>query len=326
MKRFFDNISSQHLARAIAILLIVANHAFHQHLSIDISGGMLFLLFVSGYYLAQFSVGKNEVQLRAYLIKFTKKLVVPCFLISCFYFIWFQNLNFTELFFVHNWVSRQSIPWLPTWYPQMLLQLMVMLIALFYLIKPTRYINRTPINFAVSALLLSCVLFLLSDYIRSLGWASSDSRLPFSYLWCLFFGWLVYSLGQMKKHYLLIFVASLAFILGGVLVYPDSQKISSTLIFTVLTLLFVSNISIKMPSFLVVKLNLIANATFYIFLWHMSCFYLYHVLTGWQYQNTAFDINMYVFAVSLPCILWLLVQTSRKAVVKTRTEISQFVS
>jgi|GEM_PF-1765288 len=192
-------LEGQVVARALAILVVVATHAS----SWTIGGGMLTLLFISGYNFIMFSRGKSNSQLAIYCLKYTKNIVLPSVAIICIYFIWYQKFSVAEVLHYSNWVGTTSIAWMPVWYPSMILQVMALLTAIFLIFRPARFIEDHSYKYCVVSFIVACLLYILSDVLVEAELAAADARLSFSYLWCFTLGWLAYSIHKSENAWLL---------------------------------------------------------------------------------------------------------------------------
>jgi len=93
------------------------------------------------------------------------------------------------------------------------------------------------------------------------------------------------------------------------------------IIFSTVTSLFIVNPRVLMPNIVASLLKTIANATFTIFLVHMSFFYLYYVLTRWATQNGVFHTEMFLFSFVGSLLFWILWDGLQKAYFQTKQQI-----
>jgi hypothetical protein len=316
----FDYVDGQFLARALAISLVVMNHAISPDAYISLAGGMLTLLFIAGYNLTRFSKEKSDQELIIYYIKYVSKIVVPCFFIVCFYFIFTQKFEIDEFLFYSNWDRTESIPWLPVWYPQMLLQSVLLIVCLFWLMKPARFIEHNLLLFTVISFIIAISIYPLTALFQELGIADVQARIPFSYLWCLEGGGIVFAIVTKGKFVHKLVAVLLCVIVLSMLFYFDFLKETQAFIFITLIGLFILNPRLRLPTLLTIGVRLIANATFTIFLFHMSFFYIYHSLNGWPLIKPLFNFPMFVFSIVACVSLWVFSESIKKAYLQTKLQ------
>lgn len=316
----FDYIDGQLLTRVFAITLILMNHAISPNAYIGVPGGMLTLFFIAGYNLICFSEDKSDQELIAYYIRYASKIIIPCFFIVCFYFIFTQKFEIDEFLFYGNWDRKESTSWLPVWYPQMLLQSVFLIVCLFWLVKPARFIKRNLLLFSAISFTISILVYPLTALFQQLGIADTEARIPFSYLWCFVQGWLVFAIVARGAFIHKLLSVLLCVIVLSMFFYVGFLKEIETFIFITLIGIFIINPRFRLPTLLIIGARLIANATFTIFLLHMSFFYIYKSLNGWPSVEPMYDFQMALFSIAACVLLWMISESIKKAYLQTKLQ------
>jgi len=177
-------INGNTIARALAILLVVMNHA----VNLPFGGGMTFLLMLAGYNFAKFSFQKENILIINDLYKTTLKIVVPCILVIVLNFILFGNIRWQELLMFSNYLDNERVVAFPIWYAQVILQLAVLITIPIFVFNFSEHINKRPRFITLSVLLVALALWLFthSNY-------DSLTHLPYFYLWNFVLGWALWA-------------------------------------------------------------------------------------------------------------------------------------
>lgn len=167
--------------RAVAILAVTWNHA-NPLARGALGGGMTFLFMLSGYNFARFAILNSNIgRLRRALVMFALRVFVPSMALVMFFSLLLHDFFWQEFLFISNWWTIERVSIFPTWYPQVLLQILVGLYAAFSVPAIGGSLLRRP-------LVWSMVLFVVAVLVRLLGpmfWDTSHLRhnLPHLYLW-----------------------------------------------------------------------------------------------------------------------------------------------
>jgi peptidoglycan/LPS O-acetylase OafA/YrhL len=302
--------------RAIAILSVVFNHAYidrylMEHSSIDaiffglgLSGGAVVLMLISGYNFAEFILNQNSAAaMKSSIWNLTKSIAIPSFLLILFFII-LSKFNIFELLFIRNWVDAERIAKFPTWYPQVMLQMLVVFLLILPLLY--KYINRSPWFFSLACFAVSITLSLSSLYLFNIDmW---EIRLPHLYLWIFVLGWMIfYARRSNNKVYILITMALL--VISSWLVIDIKSLNFYWIIAAGCLLLFCKDV--RIPKSLKPIFSLVAQATFTLFLFHRFFFEVYEKTVRYEYSY----VSLFIFSVCASLMLWI-TATSFKRVYK----------
>lgn len=285
--------------RALAICLVVANHS----LWIDMAGGMNFLLLLSGFNFARFSLEKNTPDILKDFWRLISKIAIPSLVIILFYSLINQRFRIEEILMFSNflYLNKVSDISLPIWYPQILIQIGIIL-SLVILTLP-KIDTRNRVFLTAGLLVFSLSIHGISTRIYDASHLLE--RLPTLYLWNFVIGWLLWALLE-KNTLFYKSIASVVVIITSLYTLDISD--SRFTIFTSLSLLFIWMKDLKLPAAAVQLINMIASATLYIFLLHLSFFNVYDYLTEGITLNYKIEVlTKFSFSV-LGCLLtWLVV-------------------
>jgi len=306
-------INTNQLFRALAILLVVANHSVW----FNVAGGMNFLLLLSGYNFASFSFTKNNKQVIIDLWQLIRKIILPSMIVMFLYFIINERFTFEEFFMISNWFYLNKITniALPIWYPQMFLQLGVILTILFYVFPIQKLINRNSIITTILLVILSLLIFIMAT--SNFNTSHLGNRLPHLLLWNFILGWSLWALLNIRTNKNQIVASFLVFI-SAYIVYGGSNSQGNRLeIFSVLALTFIWLERINLPYLIVKTINMISNATLYIFLLHLTFFQIYYLIIPEYTLNYKVEvITKFVFSITGCVLVWLVITAGSNAMKK----------
>lgn len=260
------------LARAVAIVLVVANHGVF---GVGMHGGLNALLVVSGLAMAQFGFGATTREAVRAMFRFGVRLIAPSFLLALVWQIGVGHISLPELGFWSNWLYKSRVALFPIWYAQAIGQMLIVLIPLFLLTDMGARIARRPIAWVSGLYLVSCGLALVSYATwDTTYWAD---KLPHLILWNLVFGWLIWAvrtsdLPTLQGRWLLtgVLAASVAVLFLGVDAFGgETRAIYMPLI--ILPVIWLDRISL--PAALARVMIVISQATLFIFLFHYYAFW-----------------------------------------------------
>jgi peptidoglycan/LPS O-acetylase OafA/YrhL len=303
--------------RAVAILAVVFNHAYidrylMEHSSIDpiffglgFSGGAVVLMLISGYNFAEFILSQSSASsMKSSIWKLAKSIAIPSFLVVLFFFVILSKFDIYELLFIRNWVDAERISKFPTWYPQVMLQILVVLLLILPMFY--KYINRNPWVFSLVCFAVSITLSLSSLYLFSINmW---EIKLPHLYLWIFVLGWMIFYARRSNNQVYILMTIALLVITSWLVIDITSLRFYWTIVAGGL-LLFCKNI--KIPKLIKPILSLVAQATFTLFLFHRFFFEVYEKIVPYEYSY----VSLFIFSVCASLLLWI-TATSFKRVYK----------
>lgn len=304
-------INTNQLFRALAILFVVANHSVW----FSIAGGMNFLLLLSGYNFASFSFAKNNKQIIIDLWQLIRKITLPSMLVMLFYFIINERFTFEEFFMISNWfyLNKTTNIALPIWYPQMFLQLGVILTVLFLIFPIHTSIKKNNIIATIILVFLSLIVFAIATSIFNTS--HLGNRLPHLLLWNFILGWSLWALLNIRTAKNKIIASSLVFI-SVYIVYGGSHYQGNRLeIFLMLALSFIWLENIHLPNVFVKIINIISSSTLYIFLLHLTFFQVYYLIFPEYTLNYKVEVvTKFAFSVTSCVLVWLIVTAGSNAI------------
>jgi hypothetical protein len=186
------------LLRALAISNVMYHHAHFLNPpenDLWLSGGMAFLLMLSGMNLARFSMDRADTdELRKSIAVFTRRVFVPSLLAILFSFLVRRQFGWDELLFFQNLITpTRSISLFPVFYVQVLLQMVLGL----YLLVLVPLIAKAVILFPGRSVML---FFIVALFARLLGPVIFGHEPPFLMphllLWNFALGFVVYHFGR----------------------------------------------------------------------------------------------------------------------------------
>lgn len=292
--------------RALAIMSVVFNHAYIDRyfreygttenifFGLSLAGGANVLLFLSGYNFAEFILNKPDVSsLKISIVNFAKKIFIPSLFLIVFYFLILFDFNIYELLFVRNFVDGERISKFPTWYPQVMLQILLVL----YFVLPLIFKKMKGNSWVVSLVffMVSVLFSLIYVYVYKIS--MSDYKVPQLYSWVFILGWVFYyaklsdDLSKKVIAYTLLFLSCL-------LIIGPFDLNFYWLCFASALLLFSRTVIVN--SFIKKLLTLVAQATFIIFLFHRFFFKVLEKLAPFSYGY----ITLFIFSVGATLMLW----------------------
>jgi len=295
-------IPAEVLLRAISILAVVFNHAHaNGDAPFGYGGGMTFLMLLSGLNFARFSLQRGSArEVRHGLVSLGLRILVPCLAIVLASFALKREFDWAELLFVSDWFTPLHVSLLITWYPQVLLQILLILYLLFSVEGFARAILTRPLASSVALL----VVALLVRATFPMLWDTSPlkHRLPHLFLWNFVLGWVVFfslrkpQAGSRRGAWLAIACTAVSAFVG----WPADRPQPYWLIAATSILVFVPRV--RLPGVVVWRaVSIVGQATFAIFLLHPSLLRAYRALSPWPAPEIA-----WLFAVTGCVALWLL--------------------
>lgn len=259
------------VARAVAIVLVVANHSVF---GINLHGGLNALLVISGLSLAQFGfTGRTRDAIHA-MARIGLRLAVPSFLVALVWQIAVGTISLPELAFYSNWLYKSRVALFPIWYAQAFSQLLIALALLFFAMDMGARIARRPLMW-VSLLYSLSVAAALTSYLL---WDTAyyADKLPHLVAWNFVFGWLVWAmrgaLSRLAGRLALSGALALSVAILFLGVEADNGA-TRALIVPLIVLPVIWTDRIILPSLLVRPIIVASRATLFIFLFHYYAFW-----------------------------------------------------
>lgn len=260
------------VARAVAIMLVVANHVVF---GISLHGGLNALLVVSGLAMAQFGFGGTTKRAVRAMLRFGLRLAVPSFLLALIWQTGVGHISLPELGFWSNWLYKFRVALFPIWYAQAIVQMLVVLIPLFLLTGMGERIARRPLLWVGAMYAAACALALTSYSVwDTTYWAD---KLPHLILWNLMFGWLIWAvnasrLSRTQGRWLLtgVLALSVGMLFLAVKAYGGATR---AIYFPLIVLPVIWLDRITLPALLARALIVVSQATLFIFLFHYYAFW-----------------------------------------------------
>lgn len=262
------------LVRALAITLLVANHA---GLAEGLHGGLNGLLLVSGISMALFGFTRSTAHTLSAFLRFTLAITLPCLAIAALREIVIGDVPWTELALFSNWITTDRVELLPIWYVQCFAQMMLVLIPLFWALDLTPKILRSPVKITGLMLAVSAAIALASLALWDTAYL--QDKLPHLVAWNFMFGWVFWAVlikgGRSLRNRLimtglLLGLEFLIFIAAG-----WDRGDERILWFSLFGLILIWRERIMMPRLVARGVKLVSQATLFLFILHFYGFFFY---------------------------------------------------
>jgi len=311
--------------RAAGISLVAFNHAnpdAPKFLGFSLDGGMNVLLMISGYYFAKLVLTAPDVtQMRHQLIRYGASFIIPSFLMVLFFFGILHRFDLQELLFYKNFFSAERVSKYPTWYPQVMLQILLIIYSLSFIPRLGATTRRVrPVWVLGLFAVFAVVRLVLPRYIDT---APLLHHLPHLQFWNFCLGWCFYFVsdpsGSPLRARLAMAVVALISIFA---IFGPDALVTYTLGGGCLLFLFVRRISL--PAVAHKAVSIIAAASFNIFLWHRFFYEIYERLA--HLKTPQGGIGMWLFGVGLSIIVWSLwesLEKTWKRIIAVSRQVSQ---
>jgi hypothetical protein len=306
MRRLFElrEIPTDVVLRALAIASVVNNHTLIG--TIDLGGGMAFLVMLSGMNFARFAVKDGHVGgIRQAIVDTAWRLFVPSLVMVLLTFAVNREFDLHQVLFIQNWTGRpQGLRLFPAFYAQLLLQLMAGLFVLSWIPAVARATVRRPglamlVLFGVALLLRACGDLLSINYLIR-------PRLPLSHIWTFALGAVIFffAADTTKSRPGGRWLAWGCVLVGTMVGYSPTDLRFWWLIAS--GSLLVSVRYIPLPSVLVGITMAVSAATFGIFLTHVTWFHILRGVHGMWLgpQATIQPLLLFFFGVLLSTLTW----------------------
>jgi acyl-CoA synthetase (AMP-forming)/AMP-acid ligase II len=302
----FSTIEMGVFLRAISIVAIVFQHLIHTPV-----GGATILLFVSGYNFSRFHLDNFlEGNFKPTLFNLIKNILLPYWAILLFYnFLSRQGVNFqinfnffTDCFLIGNYFHYSFYPF-PTWFIQVLSQVIAFL-SLILLIPAIRKYAKRNTQLFIMTLVMAAIIYRLVDSIwlmEMFPTKGADQRTAWG-AWIFLFGLLVnrFPSSSGKK------ITTIALILLTVFFWYGDLSRVAVLSSGGCLLIWRKNISI--PNAVVKPIQLLSSASLYIYISHLKGIVPYLIMFGGIVQAVVGIVQGLVF--------WVLYGWFKKNVLK----------
>jgi Acyltransferase family. len=292
--------------RGLAIASIVIHHAYGNHskgwiaVTLGLSGGMAFLLLLTGFNFARFSLegGRPDV-VREALWSFAKAMIIPS---VAMVLVWgpFVGIDWRDLLLITNWYPHPGTAMFPVEFSGMIVQMCLMFWLLTWIPGFDRFWKRPLL---ASFLLFATGVLLVRYFPRP----DLVNRLPWLYLWDFSLGLLVFftlrvenqRLKQLLKPVLLICVCVAAYIAEG------NRMPLYWLVIGLTLFLYVERI--VLPYWLAHFIKMLSQATFTIFFTHWPLIVLVKRIIPHQPMLT------WILSLSGSLLIWAVIKAGLQA-------------
>lgn len=300
------SVESTVVARAAAIILVVANHAMF---GVSLHGGLNALLILSGLALAQFGFGRTTGDALRAMARIGLRIAVPSFLVALVWQIAVGQISVPELGFYSNWLYKSRVALFPIWFAQAFSQLLIVLALLFFVTGMGERIARRPLAWVSGLYGLSAAVALTSY----LTWDTTyyADKLPHLIAWNFAFGWLIWAVrkrvpgpagGGILTAVLAVSIATLY------LTVDAASGPTRAMLLPLIVLPVIWSDRIALPTLLARATIVASQATLFIFLFHYYAFWaVWRVgrLVGLEAESQNPWLRVVVGMVG-PILLWAL--------------------
>lgn len=260
--------------RSLSIFSIVAGHLEF----LNLPGGSLYLIFLSGFNFVLFTMPKIEYKAPSrstfnsqvfteVYFGYVKKIVIPTFLYTCFLFVYLGQFYPASLFMISNFIAPMYGEGLSFWFIEILLQILLIFGLIFYTNRFYYWFKFNPYS---SMFVLYCAFFAISIACRIL-WDTSDllNRLPHLMMYVFLGGALVaLSTSRNKK---ILSTMALSFISLEFFIFDFNQNVAFLLVTSIVTIWLRT---IVLPKAIIPIITLTAMSSLFIYLTHFQSFSL----------------------------------------------------
>lgn len=262
-----SRIDISNLLRAIAILFIVGTHTGMEVLG----GGTLLLIFLVGYNFARFKsqdiINNNIWQP---LWSYIRLILIPYYLLAAVYLTWNRSFEIDVLLLYANLVEAKITVIFPFWFVQVLVQCLLLIALLFSIPAMRTALKNSPWNFSITVLFILVAIRAFYPY----AWDTShlNNLVPLRFMAIIWLGWCFVYADTPARRALLVITAS-----GFALLDTGLRTQTAWLVLGSLAMAYVPYI--LAPRILSYVIQLLASATFYIFVFNGIFIYVVvHIL------------------------------------------------
>lgn len=302
---------SEILLRALAVSFVVLNHAYgdEKYPNLDLAGGMPFLLMLSGYALARFALDSETAQAaRLAILRLVRGIALPTLGLIAFYACVHRTFDLREFLFIKNWFVDEGIADFPRWYPQVIIQLLLITWAALWLPGAHGLLLRRPL--LVCATLLAGAMLLATRFhpvsLTPARWAGLD--LPQGSAWNFILGWLVFFLTQTSAEQASVVrrIAATACVVVSAYLCLDPVALPFWWL-SIASEIMIWTPTVRLPEILGRPPSIVSQATFAVFLLHVTMFKVFTRLAPEAPWIKA------VFAIAASVAVWIVIVAAIRA-------------
>jgi peptidoglycan/LPS O-acetylase OafA/YrhL len=266
-----SGISSEHLVRAIAIVMVVIHHA---ELRGETSGGMNVLMMTSGLALARLTFNTTTRATIVAMWRMCIRLAVPALAMVAFFAFTSGEYFWQQFAFVSNLLPGKQLEKFPLWYPEVIVQILILLMPIFMMFHLTEHLRRRPLTVSITALAIALTIAVIDHVVFT---PALGAQVPQRHLWNFILGWILWAFSQSDERRferrlfssaVLVVAVSIGLFAGGA---RDPQERIATVLILGLVMIWIDHIA--MPELLARPISLIAQASYFIFLLHILGFW-----------------------------------------------------
>ncbi|MCU0550139.1 MAG: AMP-binding protein [Leptolyngbya sp. Prado105] len=259
----FSPIETNIILRAIAIFVVVADHAY----LMDLAGGAFLLLMIAGANLARFqSEALFQGRIMQPIVSLLRNLVTPYLIVAFGFQLLKREFDLSILLLFSNWITPDVPAIFPIWFINVLVQV-ILIFALLFTIPPLRRFARVnPWEFG----LLTLVIAIFAKVSLGLVWNTGYlfDRVPHMLFWMFAMGWVI-QFAQSRRQRAI--TTGLVWALVPILASLSHTYITYSYVGWMLIggtlLLWLPTVSV--PQVIKSPLQIVGAATYYIYLFHM---------------------------------------------------------
>lgn len=333
----FERIDSDVLLRGIGISMVVYHHvvlynagdARHALFGLNAVGGMGMLLLLSGFSFARFGLhNRSAREAAAAVLSMGRSIILPCYLAILFFSLVARQFNPAEFLMIGNFFESNWQAGFNTWYPQFLLQILVVIFILFS-VKPVG--DRLAAHPTLGVLVLLMVSLLLHVGMREFGpELMSRQHLPWMLMWNFVLGWALFNLngmrsrkiadgtlgkkGGMPRNWNRLGSTGLCLVVIGITLEVTETRAWATFI-AALLLTWVPSLRLPKP---LTRLGMIlSQSALVIFILHMSVIKVFAIAFGRYHRFYAIEAVTVILSIA---VLWVVCASASRAFTHLRLE------
>lgn len=304
--RFWARIEPGIAVRAIAPLMVVANHAG----STAVRGGAALLLIVAGMNFARFS-GQHLLDQRPAIVarSILLNVLLPYWLILGAFQLWRGATNMADFMLVNNFLGHSGAVPFETWFVQVLAQSVLLYTTLSLLPRSRKLLAEQPFT-ASFALLLAAASLAVMHFVLLRALLHNGGRELTWQLWLFATGFAVHFADTNRRRILVLSVA----ILASTLLYGADPSRMTAVIGGTSLLLWVRRI--PMPLMLLPAVTLVGSSSLFIYMMHGRA--PTHTATG----DWAVDVLRIGLGVAIAIATWFFYEEGTKLTRRLYAEAS----
>ncbi len=248
--------------RAVAICNIVV---FHSSFTPQLTGAVNLLLMISGLNLARFQFDALlQGRWLQPVVSLLKNLLLPYWILSAAYQWWKHDFSLPVLLLFGNFVSTDVQEIFPTWFVDVLVQIVLLFSVLFVSSSVRRFARAAPWRFSAMLSLATLVLGLALTHL----WPVEHlyNRVPQSLFWVFAMGWVIHFAASRAER--LLSTAALLIALPLMLMTGLVHVQVTWVVAGGLALLWIPEVAL--PRAVKSVVQVVGAAAFYIYLTHMA--------------------------------------------------------